>query len=179
MSKALFLDRDGTLIYDKRYLCDPADVEIIPGVAEGLKAVLDAGYFLFLFTNQSGIRRNYYSMEDVQRVNARMLALIGLDRPVFTGECIAPELPEDPQTYRKPSPRFITETIEQYELDPGECYMVGDKRADILAGVNAGITSVMVLTGKEEDPSDFPELHEHGVAVFESFGEFVRKGLRL
>jgi D-glycero-D-manno-heptose 1,7-bisphosphate phosphatase len=179
MSRALFLDRDGTLIYDKRYLCEPADVEIIPGVPDALRAALDAGYLLFLFTNQSGISRRYYSIEDVRRVNTRMEELIGLNKPLFTGECIAPELPEEPQLYRKPSPRFIVETIEKHGLSPADCYMVGDKRADILAGVNAGITPIMVLTGKDEDPSDFPELHEYDVAVFDSFADFVKKGLRL
>jgi len=80
MSKALFIDRDDTLIVDKVYLSDPAGVEIIPGVPEGLRRARDLGYKLFLFTNQSGIGRGYYTVEDAHRVNARMEELIGLPK---------------------------------------------------------------------------------------------------
>ena len=72
MKKALFLDRDGTLIIDKVYLSDPAGVEPIPGTAQALKKARDLGYLLFLFTNQSGIGRGLHSIEDTHRVNARM-----------------------------------------------------------------------------------------------------------
>jgi D-glycero-D-manno-heptose 1,7-bisphosphate phosphatase len=57
MSKALFLDRDGTIIVDKHYLADPAGVELIPGVRSALQRARELGYKLFLFTNQSGIGR--------------------------------------------------------------------------------------------------------------------------
>ncbi|HNC23306.1 MAG TPA: HAD-IIIA family hydrolase, partial [Opitutaceae bacterium] len=70
MSKALFLDRDGTLILDKTYLADPAGVELIPGVAAGLQRARTLGYKLFLFTNQSGIGRGYHTMDDTLRVNS-------------------------------------------------------------------------------------------------------------
>src|SRR3954471_24390111 len=101
MSKALFLDRDGTLIFDKVYLADPAGVELIPGAAEGLKRARSLGYKLFLFTNQSGIGRGLHSLEDTHRVNARMEELLGLDAPLFTEVGIAPEAPGQPVVYRK------------------------------------------------------------------------------
>ena len=68
MSKALFLDRDGTLIIDKVYLADPAGVELIPGVAAGLGRARSLGYKLFLFTNQSGIGRGYYTLAAAEAV---------------------------------------------------------------------------------------------------------------
>ena len=61
---ALFLDRDGTLILDKHYLADPADVELLPGVPEALRRARSLGYELFLFTNQSGIGRGLFTLED-------------------------------------------------------------------------------------------------------------------
>src|SRR5215211_5393730 len=126
MSKALFLDRDGTLIVDKHYLADPAGVELIPGVPDALRRARSLGYRLFLFTNQSGIARGLHTLDDVLRCNARMEELLGLPRPLFTDICIAPEAPDGPQKYRKPSPRFILESIARHALHPRECWMVGD-----------------------------------------------------
>lgn len=146
--KALFLDRDGTLIVDKHYLHDPAGVELLPGVVEGLRRARDLGYKLFLFSNQSGIGRGYYTMDDALRVNARMEEMLGLGRPLFAGECLAPETPEQPMVYRKPSPRFILEMIEEHELDPAQCTMVGDRETDVEAGLNAKINVVGLCNGK-------------------------------
>ena len=170
--KALFLDRDGTLIVDKVYLADPAGVELIPGTAEGLRRARALGYKLFLFTNQSGIGRGYHSLDDTQRVNARMEELLGPPRPAFDGICIAPEGPGQPVVYRKPSPRFILETITRHGLEPAQCWMVGDSAADIGAGLAAGIKAAIVRTGKS-DPAELPQVAAHAVPVFENFGAFV------
>lgn len=145
---ALFLDRDGTLIVDKHYLADPAGVEIVPGAPEALRRARAIGYRLFLFTNQSGIGRGMYTIEDTQRCNARMEELIGLPSPLFADVCIAPETPDQPQLYRKPSPRFILESIARHRLAPERCWMVGDNLADVQAGQNAGIRLAVVCTGK-------------------------------
>lgn len=172
MSKALFLDRDGTLIFDKVYLADPAGVELIPGTTEALRRARDLGYRLFLFTNQSGIGRGYHTIEDTYRVNARMEELIGLEAPLFDAVCIAPEAPEQPTVYRKPSPRFILEMRARYALDPGLCWMVGDSAADIGAGLAAKIQVAAVRTGKK-DPAALPEVAAHGVPVFDTFAAFA------
>lgn len=171
--KAIFLDRDGTIMYDRNYVSDPSQVEIIPGAAEALRKAGEMGYLLFLFTNQSGISRGYFDMPTVLRINDRMEELLGLPRPLFAGVCIAPELPEDPQEYRKPSPRFILEMIGKHGLDPKRCYMAGDGPADIMAGVNAGIIPVGIATGKGEHPSLLPEARAHNVKVYDSLLSFV------
>src|ERR1051325_6226196 len=150
MSKALFLDRDVTLIVDKHYLADPTGVELIPGVAEALRRARSLGYRLFVHTNQSGIARGYYTIDDVHRCNVRMEEMLGLPRPIFDDTCIAPEGPDDPIIYRKPSPRFIRESIAKFGLDPAQCWMVGDRDADIETGMNAGIRSAAVCTGKHD-----------------------------
>jgi D-glycero-D-manno-heptose 1,7-bisphosphate phosphatase len=170
--KALFLDRDGTLIIDKVYLADPAGVELIPGAAEALRQARRLGYRLFLFTNQSGIGRGYHTMEDTLRVNARMEELLGLPPPVFDAICIAPEAPDQPSTYRKPSPRFILEQIAGHRLDPSQCWMVGDAAADIAAARAAGINAAMVRTGKVS-PESLPEVAAHRIPIYASIVEFV------
>ena len=172
MSKALFLDRDGTLILDKVYLADPAGVELIPGTIEALRRARDLGFRLFLFTNQSGIGRGYHTIEDTHRVNARMEELIGLGSPLFDAVCIAPEAPDQPAVYRKPSPRFILEMRARYALDPAHSWMVGDSAADIGAGLAAKIRVAAVRTGKK-DPATLPEVAANGVPVFDTFAAFA------
>ena len=171
-ARALFLDRDGTLIVDKIYLADPAGVELIPGAAAALRRAHALGYKLFLFTNQSGIGRGYHTLEDTRRVNARLEELLGLPKPAFDGICIAPEAPDQPSVYRKPSPKYILEMVAQHGLDPAQCYMVGDSAADIQAARNAGIHPVVVRTGKV-DPDTLPEVARYQVPVFVSFAAFV------
>jgi D-glycero-D-manno-heptose 1,7-bisphosphate phosphatase len=170
--RALFLDRDGTLIFDRDYLADPAGVEIIPGVRDALQRAIRMGYRLFLFTNQSGIGRGFHTLEDTLRCNARMEELLGLGRPLFDGVCIAPEAPDQPSLYRKPSPRFIHEMIARHRLDPGQCWMVGDRESDLLAGLNAGIRAAAVCTGKYDAETWRTRLPE-GVPLFSDLLEFV------
>jgi len=172
VNRALFLDRDGTLIVDKVYLADPAGVELIPGAAAALAEARALGYGLFLFTNQSGIARGYHTIDDTHRVNARMEELLGLSRPVFDGVCIASEGPDEPAVYRKPSPRFILERITAHGLDPAQCWMVGDSAADIGAALAAKIRPAAVRTGRL-DPASLPEIARHRVPVFADFAAFV------
>ena len=170
--RALFLDRDGTLIIDRVYLADPAGVELIPGVADSLRRARALGFKLFLFTNQSGIGRGLHTLDDTLRVNARMEEMLGLPRPVFDGVCIAPDWPAQPGGYRKPSPRFILETLAAHALDPAQCWMVGDSAADIGAGLAAKINVAAVCTGKI-DPRTLPEVATSRVPVFENFAAFA------
>ena len=172
MSKALFLDRDGTLIIDKVYLADPAGVELIPGAAAGLKRARALGYKLFLFTNQSGIGHGLHTLDDTLRVNARMEELLGLGSPLFDAVGIAPEAPGQPVQYRKPSPRFILEQVAQHHLDPAQCWMVGDSAADIGAALAAKIKVAAVRTGKI-DPTTLPEVAAHKIPIYPSFAEFA------
>jgi len=172
MSKALFLDRDGTLILDKHYLADPAGVELIPGVADALRRARALGYLLFVLTNQSGISRGLYTMDDVHRCNARMEELLGLPGPVFDDICIAPEGPDGPQLYRKPSPRYVLETIARRQLDPRHCWMIGDREGDITTGRSANIRVAAVCTGKHT-AADWAQLALPEVSVFPSLRELV------
>lgn len=170
--RALFLDRDGTLILDKDYLADPAGVEIIAGVPAALHRARSLGYKLFLFTNQSGIGRGYYTLEDTHRVNARMNELLDIVATGFDDICIAPEAPDQPSEYRKPSPRFILEMVAAHRLDPQQCWMIGDRESDLQAGLNAGIKAAAVCTGKY-DAAGWKERLPAGVPLFRDFPEFV------
>jgi D-glycero-D-manno-heptose 1,7-bisphosphate phosphatase len=107
-----------------------------------------------------------------QRVNARLEEMLGLAPPVFDGVCIAPEGPGEPLVYRKPSPRFILETIARHRLDPAACWMVGDSAADIAVALAAGIHPVVVRTGKT-DPDGLPDVARHRIPVHADFAAFA------
>ncbi len=173
MNKALFLDRDGTLIVDIPYLADPSKVELLPGVRDGVIRARALGYRLFLFTNQSGVGRGYFTLDDALRCNARMVELLDLGPDVFTDSCTAPEHPDQPSLYRKPSPRFILEMIAAHGLDPAQCIMVGDRESDVRAGLNAGTRAAGVCTG-EYDAATWQRKAIPGVEVFADFAAFAK-----
>ena len=144
-TKALFLDRDGTLIYDMMYLCRPELVTLIPGVRESLRWFQEQDWLLFLFSNQSGVERGYYTLEEAQACTQRMIDLLDLTNPLFTQICLATELPSEQPRYRKPSPRFILECLEMYHLNPQNCWMVGDQITDVQAGLAAHVHAAQLI----------------------------------
>ena len=170
LSAAWFLDRDGTLIEHVPYLADPARVTLVPGTREALAYAVRQGIKLFLFTNQSGVGRGLFGLDDVQAVNRHMLELIGLGADLFTATCIAPEAPDEPSAYRKPSPAFIQESIERHGLAPARCWMVGDRPVDWNAGGAAGIGAAAIV--RESDPAPVEPPPE--VPRFASLWDFVQ-----
>ncbi|MDR1666013.1 MAG: HAD-IIIA family hydrolase [Puniceicoccales bacterium] len=143
-AKALFLDRDNTLVHDPGYLHDPHQVRLLPGVIEALKWAKEAGHLLFLISNQSGVGRGFFTLEQALICTQRMVEQIGLGEELFREICLATETPDDPPVYRKPSPRFILEMIEKYTLDPHRSWMIGDRWTDVQTGINAGIRSLFL-----------------------------------
>ena len=170
--KALFLDIDGTLIVDKHYLSDPDGVELITGARDFLHDALALGYELFLHSNQSGISRGYYTIEDTNRCNERMFELLELPGVGFREMCMAVEAPDQEQVYRKPSPRFILEMTEKYNLDKSESWMIGDKIEDLQAGLNAGVRTAWVATGKPKSADVERFIKENKTLELESLSDF-------
>lgn len=148
MHRAIFLDRDGTIIKEKEYLHDPAQVEVFPAALTGLKRLGDAGFKLFIVTNQSGVGRGYFTLADVDRVNARLAQELGEHGVSFQKIYSAPEAPDQPSRGRKPSPQFLFDAREEFDLDLARSFMVGDKLIDLECGWNAGVKqSILVRTG--------------------------------
>ena len=148
MSRAVFLDRDGTIIEEKEYLSDPDQVVIFPGAARALKRLQDAGFKLLIVTNQSGIGRGYYTLEDMRRVNTRLVAELERYGVRFEKIYFAPEAPEQPSRGRKPSPQFLFDARDEFGIDLSQSYMIGDKLIDLECGWNAGVKeSILVRTG--------------------------------
>jgi len=167
MNRAIFLDRDGTMIADANYLHRPDQVKIFPATRAGLKKLADAGFKLFIVSNQSGVGRGMFTMADVERVNESLCGELARDGILFEKIYIAPEKPEDPSRGRKPSPQFLFDARDEFGLDLPQSFMIGDKLIDLECGWNAGVKkSILVRTGygaKVEKES--PEQISRGVVV--------------
>jgi D-glycero-D-manno-heptose 1,7-bisphosphate phosphatase len=154
----VFLDRDNTLIANDGDLGDPSKVRLMPGVAEGLKRLKDAGYRLVIVTNQGGVARGRYGEADVDRVHARIAQLVDeesggkriLDRFYycpFHPEGTHPEYRRE-HPWRKPRPGMLLQAAADLALDLDRGWMVGDQARDILAGRAAGVRTI--LLGEDE-----------------------------
>jgi D-glycero-D-manno-heptose 1,7-bisphosphate phosphatase len=146
--KYIVFDRDGTLIKHVPYLSDPILIELLPGVKESITYLKSKGYRLFLHTNQSGVARGYFEIEDVESCNRRMIELLELGEDVFDDVCIAADFPPKKHTMRKPSPSFGLELIKKYNIDRINLYYIGDSIVDIETGKNLNCTSIGVNTGE-------------------------------
>ncbi len=148
MNRAVFLDRDGVLNEERGYLHRVEEVVIFPGAGAALKRLQDAGFLLFIVTNQSGIGRGYFTVEDMHRIHAHLWAELGRDGVRFEEVYFALESPEQPSRGRKPSPQFLFDARDGHGIDLAQSYMVGDKLIDLECGWNAGVKrSLLVRTG--------------------------------
>lgn len=159
--RAIFLDRDGTLIQEKEYLHRPEEVSILPGVAAALRRWQDAGFKLFIVSNQSGVGRGRFTLKDVAKVNARLTGDLARDGVRFAKIYVAPEAPGQPSRARKPSPQFLFDARAEFGVRLEESFIVGDKLIDLECGWNAGVKkSILVRTGygREVEKSADPRL---------------------
>lgn len=148
MKRAVFLDRDGTINIEKKYLSKPEQLVLFPGVEAALKSLQDAGYTLVIVTNQSGIGRGYYTEEDMHKVHEKLLGMLEPHGINIHKIYFAPESPEEPSRGRKPSPQFLFDARDELGIDLAQSYMVGDKVIDLECGWNAGVKkSILVRTG--------------------------------
>ncbi|HVU08206.1 MAG TPA: HAD family hydrolase [Verrucomicrobiae bacterium] len=148
MNRAVFLDRDGTLIVEKNYLHRPEDVEIFSGAGAALKKMADAGFKLIVVTNQSGIGRGYFTIAEAENVNRHLQNEFARAGVKFEKIYIAPEAPGQPSRGRKPSPQFLFDARDEFGLNLAESFVVGDKLIDLECGWNAGVKkSILVRTG--------------------------------
>ena len=135
--KAVFLDRDDTLMPDPGYCSDPALVRLFPGVPESLARLRAAGFKLVIVTNQSGIGRGLFGESEFWAVQTRLETLLGSDQIAATYFC--PDHPDSATDRRKPAPGMLFEAARDLDLDLSASFLIGDKESDIEAGLNAGV----------------------------------------
>jgi len=129
--KYIILDRDGTLIEHIPYLKDENQVSLIPGAKLMINVFLNKGYYIFLHTNQSGISRGYFTINEVEKCNNKMFELLDIKKNDFKRICIAPDYPSNKDSYRKPSIKFGTEIINRFEVNLKNLFYIGDSISDL------------------------------------------------
>ena len=144
-SPALFLDRDGVLVVEKDYLCDPDEVQLVPGVSEALGRARAAGYLLAGVSNQSGIGRGRFTTAQFVAVMERMTALLQESRLDDFYYC--PHSPDHGCRCRKPAPGLLEEAARHHQWDPGRSWVIGDKISDLDLALGANLRPALVRTG--------------------------------
>jgi len=143
-NKAVFLDRDDTIIRDGPYLADPKGVVLFPDTIEALKRLKELDYKLIVITNQSGIGRGYLNEGQLQKIHKRINNILkeggaGLDAIYY-----CPHLPDAGCECRKPNTLLYETAIKEYCIDTKKSYSVGDKESDIMAGSRVGCETILV-----------------------------------
>ena len=162
MRRAVFLDRDGTLIIDRHYLGDPEGVTLLPGAAAGLRRLNEAGIAAVLVTNQSGIGRGYFGEAEYRAVHARLLDVLAGEGARLDAEyhcALAPGAP-DPDRLRKPGPGMFLRAAADLGLDLTSSWFVGDRLRDVTPARELGASAVMIRGPESDDPAeaDWPAL---------------------
>lgn len=145
---AVFVDRDGTINKDPGYLSDPEAFEFIPGAGAGMRLLSDAGFAIVIISNQSGVARGLITPSQLSEIHERMKSRLRKEGVELDGIFYCPHHPDEGCSCRKPSTGLVLEAASGLDLDLGPSYFVGDTISDIKTGRNAGLRTVLVLTGE-------------------------------
>lgn len=167
---AVFLDRDGTINVDKDYLVRPEEFEFISGAPEAVARLKRAGFLVIVVTNQSGVARGYFGIDEVSRLHDHLQQQLSLAGTAIDAFYLCPHHPEHGVAEykidcacRKGNPGMLLQAAAEHGIDLSRSYMVGDKLADVEAGRRAGCRSILVLTGYGQ--SDVKKLPDNEVPV--------------
>ncbi len=141
----VFLDRDGTLVRDDGYTHAVGDYALLPGVREGLRRLVDAGYRLAIVTNQSGIARGYYDEPAFQAFQAHLAADLAKSGVAFEASLFCPHLPGVGCACRKPAPGLLLRARDELGADLAASWVIGDRAADARLAENAGCRGAVIV----------------------------------
>jgi D-glycero-D-manno-heptose 1,7-bisphosphate phosphatase len=144
---AVFLDRDGTLIIEKDYLSDPAQVVLEAGVVDGLAQLQHAGHPLIVVSNQSGIGRGLFTANDARLVNERLAVMLRQEGIHILAWYVCPHAPDTLCDCRKPAPGMALAAAQEWGVALAGSYVVGDKKSDLELADAIGGTGILVTTG--------------------------------
>ena len=161
--KAVFVDRDGTLNVNTGYVGDPAAVTLVPGAAQCVRLLADAGYAIVVVSNQSGIARGYFTPAAADAVDARVRELLAASSATITAFYRCPHWPDGDRPSdvaacdcRKPKPGMLLQAADDLGIDLPSSWMIGDRLLDMQAGRAAGCRCVQVAgVPPHEPPEDF------------------------
>jgi D,D-heptose 1,7-bisphosphate phosphatase len=178
MKKAVFLDRDGTLIEEVGYLRMLEDLRFTPRAAEALRIFHDHGYLNIVITNQSAVARGLLSPKALNKIHNRLKGMAKDEDAIIDDVFFCPHFPEGrvaPYNVecdcRKPKSGMLHQAAAKHHIDLQQSILIGDKRSDLQLGQNAGIRTVLVLTGYGQETK---EAWTEPVMVFPNLYEFAK-----
>ena len=150
MNRVIFLDKDGTLIEDLPYNVDPRRIRLAPGAREAVRTWASEGWSIAIATNQSGVARGYFTLQDLEGVAAHLKETVEGLGGTWAGFWACPHFPEGSNQYavdcdcRKPAPGMIRDAARQLGVRPEDCWFIGDTWMDMAAGRAAGCRTILV-----------------------------------
>lgn len=178
MAKAVFFDRDGTIVEDPGFLHEPDKVKLVPGAAAAIRRLNDAGYLAIIVTNQSGIARGRFTVADYEAVQQRLGALLAAQGARLDGAYFCPHHPQftGPCDCRKPGLKLFRDAQAAFDIDFAQSWWVGDRLADVQPARALGGKGVLVATG--EGNLHQGQARAISVTVVADIGEAVEKILQ-
>ncbi len=156
MNRAVFLDRDGTIIAEKNYLSQITEVEVLPGIPSAIRELNRNNFKVIVISNQSGVGQGKFTQKKVEKINNYLKNLLLKKGAKIDKIYFCPHIPENNCSCRKPSTGLIHEAQKDFNIVLEKSYLIGDKASDIEAGYRAGCKTILVLTGcgeKEKEKS--------------------------
>ena len=142
---AVFIDRDGTIMEDTDYCSDPKDVRILSGVVDALLRLKARGFKIIIITNQSGVGRGLFTLDQYRAVESEVLRQLGDGLIDSTYYC--PDAPGQHSNCRKPAPGMVVQATQDHQIDLSRSFLIGDKEIDVECAHNAGVRAIRVRTG--------------------------------
>jgi len=148
-SRAVFLDRDGTVVDDPGFLHEPGKVKLLPGAAQAIKKLNEHGFLVIIVTNQSGIARGLYTVEDYEGVQRRLIELLEKQGAHIDGAYYCPHHPQftGPCDCRKPGSKLFQEAQQALDIDFTHSWWIGDRLSDVQPARVLDGHGILVATG--------------------------------
>lgn len=145
MNKAVFLDRDGVINFERGYTYRLEDFKILPGVFDSLRAFQTAGFLLVVVSNQSGIAKGLYKQSDVEQLHAFLKDECKREGIVFSEIYYCVHHPDVSACIcRKPDSLFVEKALARFDIDPAKSFFIGDKERDVAAAEKAGVKGILI-----------------------------------
>jgi D-glycero-D-manno-heptose 1,7-bisphosphate phosphatase len=175
MKRAVFLDRDGTLINDPGYIRDPGQVRLLPGVATAVRQINHGGLLAIVVTNQSGIARGFLTEEDYRAIEERVDSLLGAEGARLDAHYFCPHLPEitGPCECRKPGTLLYRQAARRFSIDLPGSWWVGDRLRDVQPATAFGGQGILLTHSASEQ--DIRQAEALGHATISHLPEAVER----
>jgi D-glycero-D-manno-heptose 1,7-bisphosphate phosphatase len=174
----IILDRDGVINEDSDdYIKSPDEWHPIPGSLEAISTLSKNGYQVVIASNQSGIGRKLFTIEDLNAIHEKMNVHLAQFGGVIDAIFFCPHTPKDDCTCRKPKPGLYNDISERLRISLNKVYCVGDKMTDVKAIQSAGGKPVLVRTGKGQSEID-QGLVPEGIPIYDNLEAFVNDKIK-